>query len=373
MRSAARRRVVTVVLCWVGLLAGSRCARAQSDARAAPPPFSWVRVVPGVYVSIEPRQYALSAFVHGNSVFVIGDSSVLAFDANRTPSAAAATIRLLRSVTDKPVRTLAISHFHADHVFGAKAFVQAFPGLRIIATDSTRDDMIRVDVPLGRRTAADLAANNARFDSLATAGVDLAGRPLTPARRAVWAQTRAEYRYYFTPQGAGLPVYLPTITFDHELKLWDGTREMELLTFGRGDTRGDAMLWLPAERVLAAGDVLVEPVPYSGAHHPSDWLRTLRAVRALNPRFIIPGHGAVQRDTRYLDLVIAVTDSTIRAVRALMTRSPELSEDDAVAQVKMEPFRMRFTHGEPLLEDSWADFLDGLVRGAYQEVRGPGT
>ncbi|MEO7458059.1 MAG: MBL fold metallo-hydrolase [Gemmatimonadaceae bacterium] len=345
-------------------------SQAPATVRAGPPPFSWIEVVPGVYATVEPRALALSPFVHGNSVFVVTDSEVVAFDANHAASAARATLTQLRAVTANPVRTLALSHWHGDHTLGIQAFVDAFPGIRIIATDSTRNDMVRAVVPLAKRTAADMEKINRRYDSLATAGVDLAGRPLTPARREQWRQTRDAYRRYYSPEALEFRIYPPTTTFAREMTLWSGSTEIQLLSFGRGDTRGDAVLWLPRERVLATGDVLVDPAPYSGAQHPGEWLEFLRSMRALNPLHIVPGHGNVMHDTKYLDLVIAATDSTIRVVRRLAAADPALTEDAMAKRVTMEEFRQQFTHGDPLTDDRWLDFVDGLVRGAFLEARG---
>jgi len=342
---------------------------AQAPHTAGPPPFAFIEVVPGVYAAIEPRQNALSPLVHGTSMFVVNDNDVFAFDANRTPSAARATIAQLRAVTAKPIRQLMLSHFHGDHTLGIQAFVEAFPGIEIIATDSTRDDMVRTLVQATNRTAERYAKTNAQYDSMANAGVDLAGRRLTPERRQQWEATRYAFRNYYSVEAPTIKIFTPTTTFDAKLKIWAGAREIDLLSFGRGDTRGDGIVWLPKERVVATGDVLVEPAPYSGSIHPSDWLKTLRAIRALDPLHIVPGHGDVQHDTKYLDLVIAMTDSTIRAVRQAVTK--RLTEEETVKRVTMPQFRQRFTRGDPLTEDRWSDFIDGLVRGAYAEAKQP--
>ncbi|MES2305637.1 MAG: MBL fold metallo-hydrolase [Gemmatimonadota bacterium] len=337
-----------------------------AQSPVGPPPFRFVTVVPGVYATVEPRANALSPFVHGNSMFVVNDSDVFAFDANRTPSAARATIAQLRAVTSKPVRYLMISHFHGDHLLGTQAFAEAWPGLRVITTDSTRLDMLATFGPKARkRDAAYYAATNNRYDSMATAGVDLAGRPLTPARKAQWAMTRHAFRDYYSVEAPGIRIVMPDTTFSDALTMHSGRRELQLLSFGRGDTRGDGILWLPRQRVVATGDLLVEPVPYSGAQWPSEWLRALRRVRALNPLHIVPGHGEVQHDTRYLDLVIAVTDSAIREVKRSIAAGQTLEQTKR--QVTMAEFRQRFTHGEPLVDDRWLDFIDGLIDGAYAE------
>ncbi len=80
-----------------------------------------------------------------------------------------------------------------------------------------------------------------------------------------------------------------------------GERTIVIRYLGRGNTRGDLSVWLPREGVLATGDLLVNPVPYSFGSYLGDWVATLRKLRTLPARAIVPGHGAIQRDWSYLD------------------------------------------------------------------------
>jgi cyclase len=351
----------------VGAFAASASAlSAQGADWSGPPKFSWVEVVPGVYATIEPRELALSILVHGNSVFVVNDSDVFAVDANRTPAAASETIELLRQATSKPVRNLLITHFHGDHLLGTQAFAEAFPGLNIISSDSTRVDM--------RRTLADAFPKRppdfytkaaAQYDSLFDAGVDASGRPFTPARRAMFDITRKQFRNYYIVQAPHIKFFPPTTTFQGRMTLWSGTREIEMFSF-RGDTRGDAIAWLPNERVLITGDALVEPVPYASSRTPSVWLESLRTMRALHPLHIVPGHGNVQNDTEYLDRVIAMLDAGLQEVRK--TVAAGLTVEETKKRVTLSDWKAKFAHGDPAIEDRWDDFLEPFIENAFAEA-----
>ena len=339
----------------------------QGKRSVGPPPIAFSEVVPGVYATVEPRERALSPLVHGNSMFVVGDSTVFAVDGNRTPSAARSTIEQLKKVTNKPLRTLMLTHVHGDHLLGIQGFVEAYPGIELVSTDSTREDMIRLIVePFATRPPDFLARAADRYDSLYTAGVDMSGRPLTPQRRKMFEMVRASFRNYYVVEAPGIKLFTPTKTFEGTLTMWSGSREIHLISFPRAHTRSDAIAWLPRERVVAAGDLLVHPVPYMGGAFPSGWLRALRRIAALAPLHIVPGHGEVQHDTRYLDQVIEVVDATIADVRKAIAGGRTVEQ--AQAEITMERFRLAFTKGEPEVEDRWADFIGALVQGAYTEL-----
>ena len=335
---------------------------------AGPPEFRLTTVVPGVYATIEPRDAALSPMVHGNSMFVVNERDVFAVDANRTPIAARRTLALLRSVTSNPVRWLLITHWHGDHWLGVQSFRDAFPALDVIATDTARKAMITslVDV-FANRPASWYTVTANRYDSIYNAGVDLSGRPLTPARRAMLDAVRNSFRHYYTAEALAMRLVPPNVTFEKSMRLHSGKRAIDLLFVGPGDTPGDAVAWLPAERVLATGDMLVHPVPYAGSTVPSQWARSLRALRSLEPRHIVPGHGEVLNGTAYLELVIETVEATVAGVRRMQAEGIPVA--DVKRTLTMESFRARMVPAnDPAVRDRWDDFLTALIDNAYAEA-----
>jgi glyoxylase-like metal-dependent hydrolase (beta-lactamase superfamily II) len=340
----------------------------SQPGRAGPPDFRLQEVVPGVYATIEPRELALSPMVHGNSMFVVNDRDVFAVDANRTPVAARRTLELLRGVTANPVRWLLVSHWHGDHWLGVQAFREAFPGIQVIATDTARKEMFpNLIERFATRPASFYTETATRYDSMYNAGVDLAGRPLTPDRRKMFEMVRNSFRHYYAVDALNIRLVAPDVTFDKSMRLYSGKRAIDLLFVGAGDTPGDAIAWLPEERVLATGDMLVHPVPYAGSLVPSQWARSLRALRSLNPSHIVPGHGEVLRGTAYLDLVIETIEATVAEVQRL--KAEGLSVENVGKSVTMDAYRRRMvTSNEPALADRWDDFLGILIANAFAEA-----
>jgi glyoxylase-like metal-dependent hydrolase (beta-lactamase superfamily II) len=117
----------------------------------------------------------------------------------------------------------------------------------------------------------------------------------------------------------GTHLALPTETFAQELSLDDPVRPVRLIFPGRANTDGDAIAWLPKERIVVTGDVVVAPVPFGFFSFPGEWSAVLERLKAMNFAVLIPGHGEPQRDAAYLDKLIA-TIADIRAQVAPLAR-----------------------------------------------------
>jgi len=110
----------------------------------------------------------------------------------------------------------------------------------------------------------------------------------------------------------GTHLVLPTETFAEELLLDDPVRPVRLMHLGRANTDGDALAWLPNERIVVTGDVVVWPTPFGFFSFPEDWIGVLERLKAMDYALLVPGHGEPQADTAYLDRLIG----TLRDVRA---------------------------------------------------------
>lgn len=378
-RRAARHLPITHQ--WVGLLVlivGSvsaapllwgqvaQPAPVQYVPRSWPPKFNLTEVVPGVYAVIQALDS--SGIVHGNEEFVVNDSSVFVFDANFTPAASRATIALLNGVTDKPVRDLAYSHWHNDHVWGTQSFLEAYPGpINLIASDSTRDDILHEDIEKEPKLEQYYVDIYDQTDSAIRKGVNPDnGKPLTAEERLELASQQDALKNYMIPESHTIQYHLPTITYHQRMTLYRGSREIDLFDFGRGNTRGDGVVFLPNERVVFTGDLLVAPIPFSFGSYLSDWIKSLRAVRALNAKYIIPGHGDVMTDYRYLDLVTQFLTAVVAQTRQAAGAGLTLAQTQK--RVRLESFRTKFTLGDHLLDGDWNVLVATAVQRAYLEV-----
>ena len=123
----------------------------------------------------------------------------------------------------------------------------------------------------------------------------------------LWGRTYLRFSDYFanSPGGAegqqGLVPTPPDLTLADKMTLYRGDREIQLLFFGRGHTGGDVVVYLPAERVLFSGDLLLEGVPFMGDGFLHDWVQTLENLKALDFDMIVPGHGRPFSDRARID------------------------------------------------------------------------
>jgi len=184
---------------------------------------------------------------HSNNGWIVFDDYVLLVDANY-PSGAQVIMPKIKATTDKPVRFVFDTHHHADHAYGNQLWVDA--GAVPVAYVGVVDEMRKVEP--------------ARWEASAKVRPDVAATRLKP----------------------------PTLLFPQDLFFDDGHRRVELRHFGVAHTRGDAMAWLPAEKILFTGDVCVNG-PHNNVNDgdTGEWIKTLEAVKALGAVIVCPGHG----------------------------------------------------------------------------------
>jgi glyoxylase-like metal-dependent hydrolase (beta-lactamase superfamily II) len=353
---------------------------ASALASGAPPPslpterdgyFQTItRVVDGVWLIAQPQPFHVQPI--GNVVVIEQSDGLVLIDGGGTPGAGRRIAELVRSVSDKPVKAMAITHWHGDHVLGVSSIVQAWPNAEIIATDVT-DAHLRgrsmKAYPKGAPDATLQAAFDKRLDgpenflrdSLAKPGITARERAGFQASQRLFAQYRIDTR--------GLALALPTRTFVDSLKLDDATHPVELLHPGRGNTDGDLIAWLPRQRVMATGDLVVAPIPFGFNAYPADWQRTLRTMRARHPAVWIPGHGAAMRDDTYVAQVVDLIGHTRDAVAPLVKQGMTL--DEMIKRVDLSADRARFVGDDPWLV-RWFDryWTQPFIDAAFREATG---
>jgi glyoxylase-like metal-dependent hydrolase (beta-lactamase superfamily II) len=205
------------------------------------------------FTKLSDNAYAYTAEGDPNTGVIVGDDSVLVLDTQATPVMAQDVIRRIREVTDKPIRYVLLTHYHAVRVLGASAYNPQ----QIIASQDTYDLIVE-------RGEQDKASEIGRFPRLFR-NVESVPPGLT------W----------------------PTITFTGKMTLWLGSLEVQLLQLGRGHTKGDTVAWLPQQKILFSGDLVeFDATPYAGDAYFNDWPATLDAVAALQPQKLVPGRGA---------------------------------------------------------------------------------
>ena len=202
---------------------------------------------------LSDNAYAYTAEGDPNTGIIIGDDCVMVIDTQATPIMAQDVIRHIRTVTDKPIKYVVLSHYHAVRVLGASGYKPE----HIIASHDTYDLIVE-------RGEQDKASEIGRFPRLFQAVESV-------------------------PPG----MTWPTMTFKGEMTLWLGKLEVKLLQVGRGHTKGDTIAWIPSQKILFSGDLVeFDATPYAGDAYYEDWPATLDALAALKPEKLVPGRGA---------------------------------------------------------------------------------
>ena len=302
----------------------------------------------------------------GNTTVIIGDREVFVVDSCYRPSFAREDIAQIRQWTDKPVGYLLNTHFHNDHNNGNKTYLDAFPSLAIVAQEETKKDMDLIQPGNIERGPKQMAATIAALKQ----GKAPDGRTLSEDEKKQvqdllpgMEQLLAEFKtMVYQP---------PTLTFTDKLDIDIGNREVQVKHLGRGNTPGDAIVYLPKEKILVAGDLLVYPIPYTYDGYPAEWVQTLQNMAQLDVQTIVPGHGPVLHDKAYLYLVADLFKSAVEQVRARVRQigHPGFhSLEDVKGSVDLTPFRPKFAGDDKDLRAEFDDMTVHLVKIVFNEA-----
>jgi glyoxylase-like metal-dependent hydrolase (beta-lactamase superfamily II) len=320
-----------------------------------------LKIGDGVYAAIY-SEFRMDP-VEGNTLIVVTSEGVVVFDTGHSADTARRTIAEIRKLTKQPVRFVVNSHWHDDHVFGNQAYEEAFPGVQFVAHRETRADMISQSVPSLKTHGVEYWKKMMDgFQERLAKGVTSDDKPLTDAQRTRLTEQARTVREYL-PKFEGQRIVLPSVVVDDGLTLHLGGQEIRVLHLGLGNTRGDLVLYLPRDRVVATGDLVVHPTPFAYGSFPAEWIGTLKALRALDATAIVPGHGPLMRDTAYVDLLIELFESLVAQVNDAVRRG--LSLDQTRKALDLTRFRERMAEGDAFRR---AMFNDSIVRVAVESA-----
>ena len=206
------------------------------------------------FTKLSENAYAYTAEGDPNSGVIIGDDCCMVIDTTATPAMAQDLIRRIREVTDKPIKYVVLSHYHAVRVLGASAYF-AEGAQAVIASRGTWE-------LISERGAADMKSEIERFPRLFQDVESIPG--------LTW----------------------PQIVFERELTLHLGKLEVRLMHIGPGHTKGDTIAWIPSQRICFSGDLVeYNAGVYTGDAQLEEWPATLDALQALDPLKLVPGRG----------------------------------------------------------------------------------
>jgi glyoxylase-like metal-dependent hydrolase (beta-lactamase superfamily II) len=270
--------------------------------------------------------YAYTAEGDPNTGIIVGDDGVMVIDAQATPAMAGDVIARVAKVTDKPVKYVLLTHYHAVRVLGASAF----KGAEILASNATRD-------LIAERGKQDMDSEIGRFPRLFRTAETISG--------LTW----------------------PTITFPDQISVWLGRREVRIIHVGRGHTAGDVIAIVPDAGVVFSGDLVeYKSACYCGDAHFTEWLATLDHLAELQANALLPGRGATLTSPEMVKEGIEVTSDFIatlyNSVQESVTKGRSLKEAFDFVRLTMDPKFKDFAIYEHCLPFS--------VSRAYDEARG---
>jgi glyoxylase-like metal-dependent hydrolase (beta-lactamase superfamily II) len=304
----------------IALSLGLACT---SIAAAQTNPYTTIRLTDGVYAVV--RHAVPGGAADSNVLFIVNDGDVIVVDANILPTSAREVIGEIRKVTDLPVRYVINTHWHADHHFGNAAYREAFPGVEFVQHPATRADAIARELPdIQRNVTVEYPAVIARIDRALETGRTSTGAEVTATMRDAFTHIRGLYRLFIDDM-ATAPMIPGTLIVSDSLVFHRGERTIVVKHLGRGNTAGDLVVHLPRERIVATGDLVVHPTPFAFFSHVEAWPGTLRTLRALDARTVLPGHGEVQQDWGYVDRLIALLEATWAEVRSAVAGGADLA------------------------------------------------
>jgi glyoxylase-like metal-dependent hydrolase (beta-lactamase superfamily II) len=258
------------------------------------------------FTKLSDNAYAYTAEGDPNTGVIVGDDAVMVIDTQATPVMAQDVVRRIREVTDKPIKYVVLSHYHAVRVLGASGYRPE----HIIASQDTYE-LIK------ERGEADKASEIGRFPRLFR-NVESVPPGLT------W----------------------PTLTFSGRLTLDLGGVKVEMFSPGRGHTAGDTVAWLPGEKVLFSGDLVeFDATPYCGDAHFADWPATLEAIARLNATALVPGRGPALKGAEQVAAGLNGTRAFVSELYAAVQSGVKAGEElKAVYQRTMAALRPKYGH-----------------------------
>ncbi len=256
------------------------------------------------FTRLSENAYAYTAEGDPNSGVIVGDDCCMVIDTTATPVMAQDLIARIRQVTDKPIKYVVLSHYHAVRVLGASAY-RAEGATEVIASRGTYELIVE-------RGEADMKSEIERFPRL------FAGVESVPG--LTW----------------------PTMVFERELTLFLGKLEVRLMHIGPGHTKGDTIAWIPSQNVIFSGDLVeYNAGVYTGDAQLEEWPQTLERLRAMKPEKLVPGRGPAMLTPADCDKAIEYTRRWVtdlyQTARAGVAAGRSLKEVFAETRKVMDP------------------------------------
>lgn len=311
---------------------------AAVGAQSRGPTFEVRKLADGVYATM--RKEPASLWFNPNNGFIIGKRSVIVIDTNISSEYTREVLAALREITDKPVAYVINTHWHEDHIIGNHVYRDAFPNVKFVGQKSTFGDLPTV----GASNRKGSIENGQGFIDLLRSQIgkvqNLTGQKLTDEEKAGYESDINLVSSYLA-EAPKFQIIMPDVQVDQRLDLDLDGRKVEIIFLGRAHTGADLVVYLPKEKIVFSGDLTVWPVPLIGStSYPLEYGATLEKLRTINAKTIVPGHGQVMHDNKYIDLMIELLNSIKTQVTAAVARGESLEQ--VRKSVNLDEIRAKF-------------------------------
>lgn len=314
--------------------------------------------------------------VSGNSVAVAGDDSVLVVDSGHFPTVTQRQVDEIRRTFNKSIKFLVNTHWHPDHWVGNGVYSKEIPGVVILAHTFTRLMMESklLDYPRQMRERIPVMLKDLR--EAIQAGKRQDGTILTDEDKRYRIDVSIPDMEAFLGEIDHMSIQLPTVTFDRGLDIDLGNRIVKVMHLGRGNTAGDVVVQVPDSGVLMTGDLVVAPTPFSIGSYLREWAETLGKLRDTGAEILVPGHGPIMHDWKYVQTLRDALQSVSRQVReglaknALEVGGKPLTVPDLQARVDLKTYREKLAGDAYFLNLAFERaFAQPAVERAYLEEK----
>lgn len=320
MRTRVSLLFGAVVAAWLWL-----DARAQPNAPIVRGAHRFEKVADGTYYATASGTMTTGA----NSPVFVTDHEAIIVDSATSPAAARALVADIKAFTDKPVKYVVDTHFHYDHLFGNQIFG---PDVQIIGHDHTRE-RLRVNT-LEQYTFL----TSVNPDRLAQLRQRIAAESDATQKATLERQLKNALDYREAVKEVRQTP--PNLTFETNMTLVRGGREIRFLYLGRGHTDTDVVTFLPRERLVATGDLMESILSYMGDSYPEEWIVTLEKLKALDFDTVLPGHGVPFRGKEKITAFQNYLRDFVAQANALKQQG--LADEDIAARIDLRKYASEF-------------------------------
>lgn len=324
---------------------------------------SRVRVLSQPDFHVQPR---------GNVTIISQSDGFVLIDSGGSPAAAEEVIGAVQALGSQPVKAIVFTHWHGDHVLGATRLLEVWPQAQLIASPQTAAMLAAPETD--RYMPGDNAsANQVLQENLAGAVAYFRAEAINDAYpalvRAAFERTAAEFERYAEEMRTARRIVPPVLIGD-QIILDDAEAPVRLRLVGRGNTEGDVIAYLPRQRIVITGDLVVAPIPFGFNTYPAAWRDALMSLKDHGIDVLVPGHGAPQRESAYLDTMIYLLDDAM-AQAALLAPDVAVTNENALQHFNIAPWLERMAFNDPWLEIWFRSYWAGPIAvSALKEARG---